>query len=127
MMKFTLPAIMLAATLNAFAEAPCDIRPGLSVGIRVVEFTTGHTIHSKIPLREGTAEALMEEMINLQDMGVCEEKITSQKCILKFEKVKDENFVTMYRGQAKWNSWVLSSKEQAQSYVKSLKRAGFCS
>jgi hypothetical protein len=80
-----------------------------------------------MPLRESTANALYEEMISLQDMGVCEEEIKSQKCILKFEKSPKANFVTMYRAGGKWNSWGLKSKDQAQSYVKSLKKFGFCS
>lgn len=127
MIKLFVLNLILLSTLNAYAESPCDIRPGTSIGIKVVEFTTGHTIHSKMPLRESTAEALLEEMINLQDMGVCEEKILAKKCILKFEKHKQTNFVTMYRGQNRWNTWGLKSKEQAQNYVKSLKKVGFCS
>jgi hypothetical protein len=126
MIKFYFMNLVLLLALNAFAESPCDIRPGTSVGIRVVEFATGHTIHSKIPLRESTAEALLEEMINLQDMGVCEEKIISRKCILKFEKIQKINYVTLYRGQNKWNTWGIKSKDQAQNYVRSLKKVGFC-
>lgn len=127
MFKFLILTMSLFAALNAFAEAPCDIRPGTSAGVKVVEFATGNIIHSKITLRESTPDALIEEMMNLQDMGVCEEKIKSQKCILKFEKIRTNNFVTLYRGGHKWNTWNLKSKDQAQTYVKNLKRAGFCS
>lgn len=127
MIKLCVLNLVLLFTLNAFAESPCDIRPGTSIGIRVVEFASGHQIHSKMPLRESTAEALLEEMINLQDMGICEEKILAKKCVLKFEKHKQTNYVTLYRGHNRWNTWGLKSKDQAQNYVKSLKKVGFCS
>ena len=127
MIKFFLLNLLLLSGLKAYAESPCDIRPGSTMGIKVVEFVSGNTIHSKMPLRESTANALYEEMISLQDMGVCEEEIKSQKCILKFEKSQKANFVTMYRAGGKWNTWGLKSKDQAQSYVKSLKKFGFCS
>lgn len=127
MMKFCVLSFFLFLSLSAFAEGPCDVRPGSSIGIRVIEFTTGNTIHSKIPVRESTAEALLEEMINLQDMGVCEERIISKKCILKFEKRAKSNYVSLYRGSRKWNTWTLKSKNEAQNYVKKLKKVGFCS
>lgn len=127
MIKYAALTFMLALSLNAFAEAPCDVRPGSSIGIKVMEFTTGNTIHSKIPFRETTADTLLEEMVNLQDMGVCEEKITAQKCILKYEKIKSANYISLYRGSAKWNTWTLKSKDHAQKFVNSLKRVGFCS
>lgn len=127
MMKFSVLTFLFLLSLNVFAESPCDVRPGTSVGIKVVEFATGNIIHSKIPLKESTAGALLEEMVSLQDMGVCEEKIYSQKCILKFEKRRNGHYITMFRGMIKWHSWSLKSKDQAQSYVKSLKKAGFCS
>lgn len=127
MMKVLVLNAFLLLSLQAFAESPCDLRPGLSIGIKVVEFTSGNTIHSKIPMREGTADALLEEMINLQDMGVCEEKIISQRCILRFEKRAKSNFVSLFRNNKRWNSWTIQSKEQAQNYVKNLKRVGFCS
>lgn len=114
-------------SMRAMAESPCDIRPGTSVGIRVIEFHSGNTIHSKMPLKESHADALLEEMVNLQDMGICEEKIIAQKCLLKFEKLRKVNYISLYRGSNKWNSWHLKSKQQAQNYVKYLKRAGFCS
>ncbi len=127
MIKYAALTFMLALSLNAFAESPCDVRPGSSIGIKVMEFTTGNTIHSKIPFRETTADTLLEEMVNLQDMGVCEEKITAQKCILKYEKIKAANYISLYRGKAKWNTWNLKSKDHAQKFVNSLKRVGFCS
>lgn len=127
MIKFSVLTLFLTLSLKVFAEAPCDLRPGLSIGIRVVEFTSGNTVHSKMPMRQSTADALLEEMINLQDMGVCEEKITAQKCILKFEKIRKNNYISLFRDNKRWNSWSLKSKEQAQNYVIHLKRVGFCS
>lgn len=127
MTKFSILTLLLMLSVQAFAEVPCDIRPGHSVGIKVVEFVTGNKIHSKMPMSEGHADALLEEMINLQDMGICEEKIKAQKCILKFEKIRTTNYVSLYRGNQKWNSWSLKSKSNAQNYVIQLKRVGFCS
>ena len=126
-MKFSFFTLFMLLSLKVYAESPCDLRPGTSVGVQVIEFATGNVIHSKIPLRESTAEALLEEMINLQDMGVCEEKIIAQKCVLKFEKHKKVNFVSLYRGTNRWTTWHLKSKNQAQNFVKNLKRVGFCS
>ncbi len=126
-MKFFVISLLLALNINAFAESPCDLRPGTSIGIKVVEFASGNVIHSKMPYRESTADALLEEMINLQDMGVCAEKIIPQKCILKFEKKAKINLITLYRGKNRWNTWNLKSKDQAQNFVKNLKRVGFCS
>lgn len=127
MIKFSVLTFFLLLSLQVFAESPCDVRPGISIGIKVVEFTTGNQVHSKMPMRQSTAEAILEEMINLQDMGVCEEKILSKKCILKFEKLRRNNYISLFRGNQRWNSWSLKSKAQAQNYVKNLKRLGFCS
>ncbi len=126
-MKFSFFTLFILLSLKAHAESPCDLRPGTSIGLQVIEFATGNVIHSKMPLRESTPDALMEEMINLQDMGVCEEKIIAQKCVLKFEKQAKLNFISLYRGLNKWNTWNLKSKQEAQSFVKNLKRVGFCS
>lgn len=126
-MKFSLVAMMLMLTLHAQAESKCDVRTGTSMGIKVIEFASGHVIHSKMSLKEISADALLEEMINLQDMGICEERIIAQRCILKFEKQQKTNVITLIRGTDRWKTWKLSSKLQAQDFVKKLKRAGFCS
>lgn len=126
-MKFAFFLVMTMLTMHAMAESRCDVRPGTSVGIRVIEFASGNVIHSKMPVKEATPSALREEMLNLQDMGICEEKIVSERCILKFEKHKKVNYVTMVRGNAHWKTWELKSKNEAQDFVKGLKRAGFCS
>lgn len=123
-MKMLLFIILASFSLQSFAEGPCDVRPGVSVGVRVVEFATGNAIHSKMPMKETTAESLLEEMVSLQDMGICEEKIISKKCEIKVEK---QNFVTLYRGQDRWNTWRLTAKGQVVDFVKRLKKAGFCS
>jgi hypothetical protein len=126
MIKLFLFYAIFLFSLSALGEAPCDLRPGISVGIKVIEFYSGNLIHSKMPLRESTPNALLEEMINLQDEGICEEKIFSRKCILKYERVNSGNYVSLYRNQLRWNSWKVSSKDQALTYTKGLKRAGFC-
>jgi hypothetical protein len=126
-MKIIVPAFFLFISISSFAESPCDLRPGTSIGVKVIEFVSGHVIHSKMPLRESSPDALLEEILNLQDMGICEEKIIRQKCILKFEKVEKINYISLMRGTFKWNTWNLKLKEQAQDYVKNLKKAGFCS
>jgi hypothetical protein len=127
MIKKNILLLFLVHSLTALADSSCDIRPGTSVGIKVVEFVSGNQIHSKMTMKEGSAEALLEEMINLQDMGVCEEKLIAQKCVLKFEKIKKINYITLYRGKGKWNSWELKGKNHVQDFVKRLKRVGFCS
>ena len=126
-MKFSFAAIMMLFMLTAKAESLCDVRPGVSVGVKVIEFATGNVIHSKMPFKETTPDALLEEMINLQDMGVCEEKIVAQKCSLKFEKVRKSNFVTLLRGNTRWSTWNLAAKSRAEVFIKNLKRVGFCS
>lgn len=117
--------LVLILSQSAFAEAPCDVRLGTSVGVRVVEFASENVIHSKIALREMSVANLREEMTNLQDMGVCEEKVQRKRCILKLEK-KSQNQLTMIRGEDRWLSWSLSGKASAQKFVKILQQAGFC-
>lgn len=126
-MKFALILALFVFSSLASAEELCDVRPGESLGVKVIEFTSGNTIHSKMTLKETTPDALAEEIVNLQDMGVCAETIISKKCVLKFEKTQKTNLLTMYRGQDKWLSWPAISKNQAQVFVKSLQRVGFCS
>jgi hypothetical protein len=119
--------ILFILSARAFAEAPCDLRPGTSVGVKVIEFFSGEEIHSKMPFVESSPNALLEEMISLQDMGICEETIISKKCILKLEKMNKQAVISMIRGGSHWNSWKVESKERAQHFVKHLKKAGFCS
>lgn len=126
-MKFSLLALLILTTLRARAEAPCDIRLGSSVGVQVVEFASGHIVHSKMALNELSQSSLTEEMISLQDMGICEEKITAKKCVLKFEKKQKISHLILLRGQDRWLSWETKAKQQAQEFVKSLQKAGFCS
>ena len=127
MLRYLLINLLFAISFHAYAESPCDIRTGTSIGIRVVEFFSGHLIYSKMPFKQSTAAALIEEMINLQEMGICEEKINSPKCILKYEKRSTGNVLVMYRGPNRWNTWSLKTKVQAQNYVKDMKEVGFCS
>lgn len=118
--------IILMISQAAFAEATCDIRLGQTVGVRVVEFATGNVVHSKIPLKEMSVSSLREEMISLQDMGICEEKIQRKRCILKFEKRTRSNQLTLLRGADRWLSWSLAGKTSAQKFVRILQQAGFC-
>ena len=111
----------------SYAESLCDIRIGESIGLKVVEFATGHVIHSKMSVRDMTANALKEEMTNLQDEGICEEKIRSQKCFLKLEKWAKVTGLTLMRGADKWMTWRLEARKQAEDFIRSLKREGFCS
>ena len=124
-MKFLLVIILLIAQ-SAFAEAPCDIRLGHSVGVRVIEFATENVVHSKMSLREMSVSSLREEMTNLQDMGLCDKKIQRKRCILKFEKRTKENQLTLMRGSDRWLSWSLAGKTSAQKFVKILQQAGYC-
>lgn len=126
-MKKSVVLLSLLLSFSSFAESLCDIRPGTSIGIKVVEFATGNQIHSKMPMRQSEPDALLEEMISLQEMGVCEEKIIAQKCVLKFEKISKVNYITLIRGNSRWSSWKLKDKDKANSFVKNLKRVGFCS
>jgi len=119
--------MLLLGVSLAQAESTCDVRMGESIGLKVVEFATGNVIHSKMALRDTTPSAIVEEMVSLQDMGVCTEKVLSKKCILKFEKKNKLNEITLYRGQDRWQSWVVAKKDEAQGFVRGLKRLGFCS
>jgi len=118
--------LLLLISWNAFAEAPCDIRLGHSVGVRVVEFASDNVVHSKMSLREMSVSSLREEMVNLQDMGLCEMKVQRKRCILKFEKRTKENQLTLLRGSDRWLSWSLAGKTSAQKFVKILQQAGYC-
>ena len=113
-------------SINAHAGNVCDIRPGISLGVDVVEFVQGRLILSKIPFTESTPVAIHEEMVSLQDMSLCDDKIKSQRCVLKFEKKHSSSLITLYRGSDKWKSWNLNSKERAQLFVKGMKKFGLC-
>jgi hypothetical protein len=125
-MKFL--ALFFFIILSAHARAEmCDVRLGQSIGLRVVEFVSGNTIHSKMSLKDTTADSIYQEMINLQEEGICEEKIISRRCILRYEKKSKTTLITLFRGQDRWVSWLLSSKKKAQDFIKNMKRVGFCS
>jgi hypothetical protein len=126
-MKFCLFVFLLLMAAVAQAEPVCDLRVGESIGIQVLEFSSGSTVHSKMAMVETSPKAIVDEMINLQDMGICAEKIVTKKCTLRFEKKKKGSLITMYRGKDRWVSWSLSGKKEAQSFVRSLKKVGFCS
>ena len=106
----------------ALAQSHCDVRVGETLGVKVMEFSTGHIVHSKMSLVESTPDAILEEMINLQNMEICSEKIISKKCVLKFEKKTPRHSLTLYRGEDRWQSWSIDSKKDAQNYVNNLDR-----
>lgn len=113
---------------SAFAQAEvCDVRLGKSIGLRVVEFVSGNTIHSKMSLKDTTADSIQQEMTNLQEEGVCDDVIIAKRCILRYEKKSKTTLITLFRGQDRWVSWLLSSKRKAQDFIKNMKRVGFCS
>ncbi len=126
-MKSLIIILFALVTTHAFAQTKCDLKISASVGVKVVEFISGNVVHSKMAIKDSSADALAEELINLQDLGVCEQEFIAQKCVLRFEKAKKINFISMYRGTERWLTWNLSSKLKAQQYVAGLKRFGFCS
>lgn len=112
---------------SAYARAEvCDVRLGQSIGLRVVEFVSGNTIHSKMSLKDTTADSIASEMMNLQEEGICDEQIIAKRCVLRYEKKSKTTLITLYRGQDRWVSWLLSSKKKAQDFIKSMKRTGYC-
>lgn len=125
-MRTVLFLILVLVSAWAQAEVPCDVRVGRTIGLQVVEFATDNVVHSKMSLREGTPEAIEEEIINLQEEGICQEKLTARKCVLRLEK-KNKTLVTLYRGKDRWLSWEVKSKKHAQNYVIKLKKIGLCS
>lgn len=104
----------------------CDIRVGTTMGLKVMEFHSGNTIHSKMTIRETTAEALIEELSSLQEEGVCSETIPAGKCVLRFEKRNKTNFISFFRNNERWATWLVKSKPRAQAFVKNMKRVGLC-
>lgn len=122
-MKFLFLILLMIG--SAHAEV-CDVRMGQSIGLRVVEFVSGNTIHSKMSLKDTTADSIQQEMTNLQEEGVCEEKIISKRCVLRYEKKSKTTLITLFRGEDRWVSWLLSSKKKAQDFIKNMKKTGFC-
>jgi hypothetical protein len=125
-MKSLVLLFLLLGSAHAHAEL-CDVRMGQSIGLRVVEFVSGNTIHSKMSLKDTTADSIASEMLNLQEEGLCDEKIIARRCVLRYEKKSKTTLITLFRGEDRWVSWLLSSKKKAQDFIKNMKRTGFCS
>ncbi len=125
-MKKFIALIFILSSLSAWGESNCDVRIGYSQGIKVMEFSTGNVIHSKMSINDVTPDALFEELISLQEMGICNEKIFSKKCSLKLAKEKSKSKIYFFRNLEKWKEWNLSDKKDAQIFIKSLMRIGFC-
>jgi len=114
-------------SLDALAEKDCDIRAGKSLGINVIKFTSGNEVHSKMAMQDVSPDAIFEEIISLQEMGICNEKIFSQKCTLKLLKSKKINKIVLIRNKQALMIWSVPDKDKAQNFVRSLMRIGFCS
>ncbi len=125
-MKIGVVFFAIFLSLNGFTQEHCDVRLGDSQGIKVMEFASGNMIHSKMALRDVSPQALFEEIISLQEMGVCSEKIYARKCVLRYEKKNTINHLTFFRGQERWMTWKVSLKKDAQDFIRSLIRIGFC-
>ena len=119
--------LSLIVSFSAFAEPICDLAPAVSSGVNVIEFRAENSSQSKIPLNQFSTSALQEELLSLQDMGICDSKVVKEKCVLRFEKLQNQNIISMIRGNKKWLSWNLQNKKAAQNFVVSLKKVGFCS
>jgi len=126
-MKRLLIFLILILSLKAFAEKDCDIRVGKSLGVKVMEFSSGKEVHSKMAMQDVTPDAIFEEIISLQEMGICNEKIFSQKCVLKLLKGKNTSKIVLIRNKQALMIWSVPDKNKAQYFVKSLMRIGFCS
>src|SRR6476660_1534400 len=92
-MKLLVLLIMILGSAYGHAES-CDVRLGQSIGLRVVEFVSGNTIHSKMSLKDTTADSIHQEMTNLQEEGVCDEKVIAKRCILRYEKKSKTTLIT---------------------------------
>lgn len=119
--------LSLIISFSALAEPMCDLAPSVSSGVKVIEFRTENLAQSKIPLNQFSMATLQEELLSLQDMGICDSKVVREKCVLRFEKLQNENIISMIRGNKKWLSWTLQNKKAAQDFVVTLKKTGFCS
>ena len=63
MKKLILALVLLLMVIHgpsAKAESVCDVRMTSAMGIKVVEFTSGHTVHSKMSLKEMSVSALLK-------------------------------------------------------------------
>lgn len=124
-MKFVLFAIISLFSASTFARNICDLDVSKKFGVVVVEFKEKNKTLSKMAFRDSSADALIEEMYNLQDLNLCSEKIVQSRCDLKVNP--SNGMVTFVRGKKTWVSWPKSSIQHAQNYLKEMKRVGFCS
>lgn len=124
-MKFVVFFLFALLSASAFSKNICDLEVSKKFGVVVVEFKEKNKTLSKMAFKDGTAEALIEEMYNLQDMNLCSDKIVQSKCSLKMNPQR--GLVTFVRGTKEWVSWPKTSINYAQNYLIEMKRVGFCS
>lgn len=124
-MKFVVFSLFALLSTSAFSKNICDLEVSKKFGVVVVEFKEKNKTLSKMAFKDSTADALIEEMYNLQDMNLCSDKIVQSKCTLKVNPQK--SLVTFVRGTKEWVSWPKTSIRHAQNYLKEMKKVGFCS
>lgn len=124
-MKLVVLAFLAFFSTATFASNICDLEVAKKFGVVVVEFKESNKTLSKMAFKDSSAEALIEEMYNLQDLNLCSDQIVQSKCALKVNAQK--GLVTFVRGKKEWVSWPKRSVTYAQKYLKDMKRVGFCS
>lgn len=124
-MKFVVFSLLVVFSSAVSAKNICDLEVAKKFGVVVVEFKEKNKTLSKMAFKDSTADALIEEMYNLQDMNLCSDKIVQSKCILKVNPQK--GLITFVRGQKEWVSWPKQSIKYAQNYLSEMKKVGFCS
>lgn len=124
-MKLTVLFLFTLMSLPIFASNICDLEVAKKLGVVVVEFKEKNKTLSKMAFKDSSAEALIEEMYNLQDMSLCADKIVQSKCRLKVNP--SNGLVTFVRGKKEWVSWPKTSISHAQKYLTEMKKVGFCS
>lgn len=124
-MKLTVLFLLALMSTSTYARNICDLDVSKKFGVVVVEFKEKNKTLSKMAFKDSTAEALIEEMYNLQDMNLCSDRIVQAKCGLKVNS--NNGFVTFVRGKREWVSWPKSSIKHAQNYLTNMKKVGFCS
>lgn len=124
-MKLTVFILIAMISTSTYARNICDLEVTQKFGVVVVEFKERNKTLSKMAFKDSTAQALIEEMYNLQDMNLCSDKIVQSRCGLKVNP--QSGLVTFIRGKKEWVSWPKSSIQQAQNYLKGMREVGFCS
>lgn len=110
---------------QSYALSLCDVEVAEVEQVKVLKFKTRKpkvSELSKFLLKEASPLAIQEEMINLQDMGLCYEKFIPRSCSLKVKNKK----VTLLRDGIEWTSWSRKRSADAKVYFNDLKKLGIC-